>query len=59
MHLHVISAKGKRRFKVTIESNHELPIAANLLDRAFSVIGYEPATSPTSSPTKAGYFWPW
>ena len=38
MHLHGIRAKGKRRFKVTTDSNHDLPIAANLLDREFSVV---------------------
>jgi transposase InsO family protein len=37
MQLHGIRAKGKRRFKVTIDSNHDLPIAPNLLQRQFSV----------------------
>jgi transposase InsO family protein len=37
MQLHGIRAKGKRRFKVTTDSNHDLPIAPNLLDRQFSV----------------------
>ena len=37
MKLHGIRAKGKRRFKVTTNSNHDLPIAANLLDRNFAV----------------------
>jgi putative transposase len=37
MKLHGIRAKGKRRFKVTTDSNHDLPIAANLLDRQFNV----------------------
>ena len=32
-----IRAKGKRRFKVTTDSNHDLPIAQNLLDRQFLV----------------------
>jgi putative transposase len=32
-----IRAKGKRRFKVTTDSNHNLPIAPNLLDRQFTV----------------------
>ena len=31
MQLHGIRAKGKRRFKVTTDSNHDLPIAPNLL----------------------------
>ena len=33
MQLHGIRAKGKRRFKVTTDSNHHLPIAPNLRDR--------------------------
>ena len=37
MQLHAIRAKGKRRFKVTTDSRHDLPIAANLLDRQFTV----------------------
>jgi putative transposase len=37
MQLHAIRAKGKRRFKVTTDSNHDLPIAPNLLDRQFTV----------------------
>ena len=32
-----IRAKGKRRFKVTTDSRHGLPIAPNLLDRQFTV----------------------
>jgi transposase InsO family protein len=37
MQQHGIRAKGKRRFKVTTDSHHDLPIAPNLLDRQFSV----------------------
>ena len=37
MQRHGISAKGKRRFKVTTDSNHDLPIAPNLLNREFTV----------------------
>ena len=37
MQLHGIRAKGKRRFKVTTDSNHDLPIAPNLLGRQFTV----------------------
>jgi len=37
MHTHGIRAKGKKRFKVTTDSNHDLPIAPNLLDRQFAV----------------------
>ncbi len=31
-----LRAKGKKKFKVTTDSNHNLPVAANLLDRDFS-----------------------
>ena len=37
MQLHGIRAKGKRRFKVTTDSKHDLPIAPNLLNREFTV----------------------
>ena len=37
MQLHGIRAKGKRRFKATTDSRHDLPIAPNLLDRQFTV----------------------
>ena len=37
MQLHVIHAKSKRRFKVTIDSNYQLPISPNLLTRKFTV----------------------
>ena len=32
MQLHGIRAEGKRRFKVTTDSNHDLPVAPNLLE---------------------------
>lgn len=37
MHKHGIRAKGKKRFKITTDSNHDLPIAPNRLDRQFAV----------------------
>ena len=37
MQLHGIRARGKRRFKVTTDSKHDLPISPNLLDRQFNV----------------------
>ena len=37
MQLHGIRAKCKRRFKITTDSNHDLPIAPNLVDRQFDV----------------------
>lgn len=37
MQRHGIRAKGRRRFKVTTDSRHDLPIAPNLLARQFTV----------------------
>lgn len=37
MQLHGIFGKGKRRFRVTTDSAHDLPISSNLLDRQFTV----------------------
>ena len=37
MQRHCIRAKGKRRFKVTTDSNHDVPIAPNVLNREFAV----------------------
>ena len=59
MQLHGIRAKGKRRFKVTTDSRHALPIS-NLLDRQFDVVepGRVWAGDITSPPTKASCSWP-
>ena len=37
MREHGIAAKGRKRFRVTTDSKHDLPIADNLLDRQFTV----------------------
>ena len=37
MQLHGIRGKSKKRFKVTTDSNHALPISPNLLNREFTV----------------------
>ena len=37
MQKHGLRAKGKKRFKITTDSAHDLPIAANLLNRQFTV----------------------
>ena len=37
MQCHGIRARGKRRFKVTTDSRHNLPITANVLNREFDV----------------------
>ena len=63
MHQHGIRARGKRRIQVTPDSNPDLPIAPNGLNRQFTVdvprtrsgLG----TSPTFTPMRAGCFWPW
>jgi putative transposase len=36
MSLHGIKARNKRKFKATIDSDHSLQVAQNLLDRQFS-----------------------
>ncbi len=37
MQLHGIRGKGKKRFKVTTDSNHAWPVSPNLLNREFTV----------------------
>ena len=37
MQTHGIKARGKRKFVVTTDSKHALPIAPNLLNREFTV----------------------
>ena len=37
MELHGICVSGKRRFKVTTDSHHQLPISPGWLDREFTV----------------------
>ena len=38
MQRHGIRARGRRRFKVTTDSRHDLPISPNLLNREFTVM---------------------
>lgn len=38
MRQHGIAAKSKRKFRCTTDSNHDLPVAANLLDRQFEPV---------------------
>ena len=66
MPLHGIRAKGKRRFKVTTDSHHKLPISPNLLNREFTVaepdkvwVGDITYISRISPLMRAGCFWPW
>jgi transposase InsO family protein len=62
MQLHGIRAKGKRRFKVTTDSNHKLPISPNLATTASSPrpspTRSGSATSPTLPLMRAGFTWP-
>lgn len=37
MQRHGIRARGKRRFRVTTDSRHDLPISPNVLNRDFTV----------------------
>jgi len=52
MKLHGIKAKTKRRFKATTDSNHNLPVAPNLLQRDFS-----PARPDQAWSTDITYLW--
>ncbi|WP_085953580.1 MULTISPECIES: IS3-like element ISBxe1 family transposase [Burkholderiaceae] len=52
MKLHGIRAKTKRRFKVTTDSNHSLPVAPDLLQRDFS-----PARPDQVWTTDITYIW--
>ena len=38
MKVHGIQARGKRKFKVTTDSSHSLPVSPNLLERDFAVV---------------------
>jgi putative transposase len=59
MKLHGIRAKGKKKFVVTTDSEHALPIATNLLNRKFTV--NQPNTVWTSDityiPTDEGWLY--
>ncbi len=39
MHDHLIHAKTARKFRITTDSNHALPVAQNILDRQFTAQG--------------------
>ena len=60
MHTHGIKARSKRKFVVTTDSKHDLPIAENrwrVTSRRRSLTESGAATSPTSPPTRAGCTW--
>ena len=55
-----IRARHKRRYKVTTDSKHTLPVAPNLLDRNFAPTAPNQvwtSESPTCGRTKAGCIW--
>jgi transposase InsO family protein len=59
---HGIKARGKRKFVVTTDSKHNLPIAPNLFNRIFQPDA--PSCVWTSDITyiqtdQAGYIWRW
>lgn len=54
-----IRARGKRKFVVTTDSKHNLPIAENLLQRNFTPVAPNTVWTGdiTYAPTRAGYIW--
>src|SRR5262249_26465561 len=54
-----VRAKTARKFRCTTDSNHDLPVAENLLDRQFDPEAANAAWGAgiTPVPTRAG--WPW
>lgn len=61
MRVHGIRARHKRRYKVTTDSKHGLPVADNLLDRNFTPSAPNQVgrrTSRICGQTKAGSTWP-
>jgi transposase InsO family protein len=59
MQQHGIRARGKRRFRVTTDSRHGLPIAPNLLSRNFAVAAPNRAWTGdiTYVPTNEGWLY--
>jgi putative transposase len=59
MQEHGIAAKTKRKFRHTTDSNHNLPVAANLLDRQFNPSGANEVwvADITYIPTREGWLY--
>lgn len=59
MQAHGIRARHKRRYKVTTDSKHTLPVAPNLLNRQFETAAPEQAwtTDITYIPTREGWLY--
>ena len=56
MQAHGIRARHKRRYKVTTDSKHTLPVAPNLLNRQFETAAPEQAwTADISAPCRRGW----
>ena len=62
MKSHQIAANRKRKFVVTTDSNHDLPVAENKLSQDFTASNPNQngsRISPISGPQKGGYTWQW
>jgi putative transposase len=59
MRVHGIAAKTARKFRCTTDSNHDLPVADNLLDRQFDPSGANQAwvADITYIPTREGWLY--
>ncbi len=59
MHDHDLRAKTARKFRCTTDSNHDLPVAANLLDRQFNPAAANEAwvADITYIPTREGWLY--
>ncbi len=57
LHTHGIKARGKRKFVITTDSQHALPIAPNLLNRAFTVDAPERVWSSAITCIATGEGW--
>jgi putative transposase len=59
MHDHGIAAKTARKFRCTTDSNHDLPVADNLLDRQFNPSGANETwvADITYIPTREGWLY--
>jgi transposase InsO family protein len=54
-----LKVKQKRKYKVTTDSKHQLPVAENVLNRQFSPTRLGELISRTSGTSRAGSTWLW
>jgi hypothetical protein len=63
MRLAEVAVETKKKFVVTTDSKHDLPVAENVLDREFTASRpnerWVADISPTSGPARAGCISPW